>query len=414
MKRRFRIIVGMLLLAIPLCMNAQVKPVKPKQDPEKTKTEMQEKKKAEKERLEQEKREKKDAKGGFEMPKISGFVQGMYQADLDDKGELSSNTLRMRRVRMSLEGTLVKGLTYKIQGDFSRSPMLVDAFLKYKACDAFAIQLGQFKTPFTLESPINPVNLEIFDYGESVQKLVGYSDVCGVGALGRDLGIMATGNLFPIMGEEGIKYHVVNYSLGLFNGNGANVIDNNNRKDLVGRLEVHPGLKDLTLSGSYYYGKYLKNEDYNGVRNRWSAGVQYNDGNLVIRGEYLSGNTGYQGFEGEGAPNQFNSKGYYAVAGYNFKFGKEGKEQKLMPVLRYEHFEQQTGVFGAHTADHVIYMLPDASAPTSYYTVGINYWPIKSVNFKLDYSLIDGAKKVDNHYQDYMSHRVVGILSYKF
>ena len=414
MKRRFRIIVGMLLLAIPLCMNAQVKPVKPKQDPEKTKTEMQEKKKAEKERLEQEKREKKDAKGGFEMPKISGFVQGMYQADLDDKGELSSNTLRMRRVRMSLEGTLVKGLTYKIQGDFSRSPMLVDAFLKYKACDAFAIQLGQFKTPFTLESPINPVNLEIFDYGESVQKLVGYSDVCGVGALGRDLGIMATGNLFPIMGEEGIKYHVVNYSLGLFNGNGANVIDNNNRKDLVGRLEVHPGLKALTLSSSYYYGKYLKNEDYNGVRNRWSAGVQYNDGNLVIRGEYLSGNTGYQGFEGEGAPKKFNSLGYYAEAGYNFQFGKEGKEQKLMPVLRYEHFEQQTGVFGAHTADHVIYMLPDASAPTSYYTVGINYWPIKSVNFKLDYSLIDGAKKVDNHYQDYMSHRVVGILSYKF
>ena len=226
---------------------------------------------------------------------------------------------------------------------------------------------------------------------------------------------MATGSLFPVENANGYQYSIVDYAVGVFNGNGANQLDNNNRKDLVGRLEVHPGLQNLTLSGSYYYGKYLKNEDYNGVRNRWSAGVQYNDGNLVIRGEYLSGNTGYQGFEGEGAPNQFNSKGYYAVAGYNFKFGKEGKEQKLMPVLRYEHFEQQTGVFGAHTADHVIYMLPDASAPTSYYTVGINYWPLKSVNFKLDYSLIDGSKKVDNHYEDnYLTHRVVGILSYKF
>ena len=417
MKRKFRIIVGMLLLAIPLCMNAQVRPTKPAQDSKKAKVEKAEKEKPEKpERPDRPDRPEKHEKqkGGLEMPKISGFVQGMYQANLSDKGDLLDNTLRMRRVRLSVDGNLSKTVSYKIQGDFTRSPMLVDAFIKYKPCREFAIQLGQFKTPFTLESPINPVNLEIFDYGESVQQLVGYKDVCGVGALGRDLGVMATGSLFPVIDEDGYKYSIVDYAIGVFNGNGANQLDNNNRKDLVGRLEVHPGLQNLTLSGSYYYGKYLKNEDYNGVRNRWSAGVQYNDGNLVIRGEYLSGNTGYQGFEGEGAPNQFNSKGYYAVAGYNFKFGKEGKEQKLMPVLRYEHFEQQTGVFGAHTADHVIYMLPDASAPTSYYTVGINYWPIKSVNFKLDYSLIDGAKKVDNHYQDYMSHRVVGILSYKF
>ena len=417
MKRKFRIIVGMLLLAIPLCMNAQVRPTKPAQDSKKAKVEKAEKEKPEKpERPDRPDRPEKHEKqkGGLEMPKISGFVQGMYQANLSDKGDLLDNTLRMRRVRLSVNGNLSKTVSYKIQGDFTRSPMLVDAFIKYKPCREFAIQLGQFKTPFTLESPINPVNLEIFDYGESVQQLVGYKDVCGVGALGRDLGLMATGSLFPVENANGYQYSIVDYAVGVFNGNGANQLDNNNRKDIVGRLEVHPGLKDLTLSGSYYYGKYLKNEDYNGVRNRWSTGVQYNDGNLVIRGEYLSGNTGYQGFEGEGAPNQFNSKGYYAVAGYNFKFGKEGKEQKLMPVLRYEHFEQQTGVFGAHTADHVIYMLPDASAPTSYYTVGINYWPIKSVNFKLDYSLIDGAKKVDNHYQDYMSHRVVGILSYKF
>ena len=401
MKRNFRIIAGMLLLAIPLCLNAQVKPVKPEKEQPKAKMEK------------PEKPERPDKpKGGLEMPKISGFVQGMYQANLTDEGELSSNTFRMRRVRLSVDGNLSPKVSYKLQGDFVRSPMLVDAYVKYKACDAFAVQVGQFKTPFTIESPINPVNLEIFDYGEIIQQLGGYKDVCGVGGLGRDIGVMATGKLFPVKGEEGIKYNVVDYAVGVFNGNGPTTTDNNNRKDLVGRLEVHPGMKALTLSGSYYYGKYYKDEDFNGTRNRWAAGLQYNDGKLVIRGEYLNGTTGYQGFEGEEAPKQFNSKGYYAVAGYNFQFGKE---QKLMPVLRYEHFEQQTGVFGAHTADHVIYMLPDASAPTSYYTVGINYWPIKSVNFKLDYSLIDGSKKVDNHYEDnYLTHRVVGILSYKF
>ena len=387
MKHKFRTIIGMLALAIPLCVNAQ-NDVQQQVD---------------------------ELKGKIDrMPKISGFVQGMYQADLDEAGTLTGNTLRMRRVRLSVDGTLFKGLTYKIQGDFTRSPMLVDAYVKYKPCNEFAIQIGQFKTPFSIESPINPVNLEIFDYGEAIQGLVGYKDVCGVGSLGRDLGIMATGSLFPVKGDEGIKYHVVDYALGVFNGNGANQLDNNNRKDVVGRLEVHPGLKALTLSGSYYYGKYYKDEDFNGTRNRWAAGLQYNDGKLVIRGEYLNGTTGYQGFEGEEAPKQFNSRGYYAEAGYNFQFGKEGKEQKLMPVLRYEHFEQQTGVLGPHTTDYVIYILPNFSAPTSYYTVGINYWPLKSLNFKLDYSFIDAYKNVEGLYYKNHPHRVVAILSYKF
>ena len=394
MKHNFRILIGMLLFAIPLCINAQ-------NDVQQQVNEL---------------------KGKVDrMPKLSGFVQGLYQAELDSVGSLSSNTLRMRRVRLSVDGTLFKGLTYKIQGDFSRSPMLVDAYLKYKVCDEFAIQFGQFKTPFSIESPINPVNLEIFDYGEGVQKLIGYSDVCGVGGLGRDIGLMATGNLFAVKGEEGIEYHVVNYALGVFNGNGPTALDNNNRKDIAGRLEVHPGLKNLTLSGSYYNGYYTNKTveteikglvdgtlDFgdktsldklgHGTRNRWSAGVQYNDGSLVIRGEYFSGVTGSQNLTIDTlnvvttTETVFNSRGYYAEAGYFFKFGKEGKEQKLMPVLRYETFSKDTSV---------------EKGGTNWYTVGINYWPIKSVNFKLDYSYVQ-KESGDK------SHRIVGILSYKF
>lgn len=391
MKHNFRIVIGMLLFAIPLCLNAQVKPVRPEQEPKKAKVEKVEKEKLEKEKLEKEKFEKKEHKGGpfnSEMLKFSGFVQGLYQANLSDEGELTSNTFRMRRVRLSAEGTLYKGLTYKIQGDFSRSPMLVDAFVKYKVADAFAIQLGQFKTPFSLESPINPVNLEIFDYGEGIQKLVGYSDVCGVGGLGRDIGLMATGKLFPVKGEEGIKYHVVDYALGVFNGNGPTTTDNNNRKDIVGRLEVHPGLKDLTLSGSYYYGKYTKDDNIDCTRNRWAAGAQYNDGKLVLRGEYIAGETGVAPTLIPEDLGYYNSNGYYGVVGYNFQAG----EQKIMPVLRYEHFTKDASI---------------AKGGTNWYTVGINYWPLKSVNFKLDYSLVQ--KEAGEN-----SHRVVGILSYKF
>ena len=405
MKRNFRIIVGMLLLAIPLCMNAQVKPTKPEKEQPKAKVEKVEKEKPERPER-PEKPEKPNPKGGLEMPKISGFVQGMYQANLNDEGELKDNTFRMRRVRLSVDGNLSPKVSYKLQGDFTRSPMLVDAYVKYKACNAFAVQVGQFKTPFTIESPINPVNLEIFDYGEIIQQLGGYKDVCGVGGLGRDIGVMATGSFFPVMGEEGIKYHIVDYAVGVFNGNGPTTTDNNNRKDIVGRLEVHPGLKDVTLSGSYYYGLYKGSSDPavleegktnfgHGVRNRWTAGAQYNDGKLVLRGEYIAGETDYQlgYFDGEIGELSIqdcflNSNGYYGVVGYNFQAG----EQKIMPVFRYEHFAKDATI---------------TKGGTNWYTVGINYWPMKSVNFKLDYSLVQKESGTN-------SHRVVGILSYKF
>lgn len=334
-----------------------------------------------------------------EGPKISGFVQGLYQANLDKDGKLEDNTLRMRRVRLSVDGKFTKSLSYKIQGDFINSPMLVDAYIKYKPCNEFAIQFGQFKLPFTLENPINPLNLEIFDYGESIQKLVGYSDVCGVGGLGRDIGVMVSGDLFKVKGKD---FSIVNYSIGVFNGNGPinfkkneKGLDNNNRKDIVGRLEIHPMLKALTLTASYYHGYYFKDTINTGLRDRWSAGVQYNDGDLVIRGEYIEGTTGYNdytwgnhaGYSMNVSEESFYSRGFYAVAGYYFHFGKDNS-QKLMPVLRYEQFKN------------------DGFA-TDYYTVGINYWPVKSVNFKLDYSLIRPQTGIN-------SNRIVAILSYKF
>lgn len=419
MRHNFRILIGILAIALPMSINAQVKPIKPKQEPKQPKIEKVEKEKPAKpekpERPEKSEKHEKQ-KGGLEMPKISGFVQGMYQANLSDKGKLNDNTFRMRRVRLSVDGNLSKTVSYKIQGDFVNNPMLVDAFVKYKPCKEFAIQLGQFKTPFTLESPINPVNLEIFDYGESVQNLGGYSDVCGVGGLGRDIGLMATGSLFPVMGEEGYKYSIVDYAVGVFNGNGpANFkknekgLDNNNRKDIVGRLEVHPGMKDLTLSGSFYYGLYKGSSDPSvleegktnfghGVRNRWTAGAQYNDGKLVLRGEYIAGKTDYQlgyfdGEIGELAIQEcfLNSNGYYGVVGYNFALGKD-KSQKLMPVLRYEHFAKDAYL---------------EKGGTNWYTVGLNYWPLKSVNCKLDYSLVQKESGTN-------SHRVVGMVSYKF
>ena len=313
-------------------------------------------------------------------PKISGFVQTLYQADFDNDFDMNSNTFRMRRVRMSIDGKLTENLSYKIQGDFSRSPMLVDAFVKYKVCDGLSVQVGQYKLPFTMETAINPVNLEIYDYGEVISKLAGYSDVCGVGALGRDMGVMATGKLF-----KKDNFSLLEYAVGVFNGNGVNNTDNNNRKDVAGRIEFHPWMKDLTLTGSFYFGKYKKDETF-GDRNRYSGGVQYKNDRLIVRSEFVAGETGVND-----SINNFNSNGYYAVVGYNFFLGKD-KSQVLMPVLRFDSFTADTDI---------------NNGGKNLFTAGINYWPVKCLNFKLDYTFIKPETGKE-------SHRIAAILSYKF
>ena len=325
--------------------------------------------------------EKKEEKKVDRTPKISGFVQTLYQADFNKDFKLSTNTFRMRRVRMSIEGKLTEDLSYKIQGDFVRSPMLVDAFVKYKICDAFAIQVGQYKLPFTMETAINPVNLEIYDYGEVISKLVGYNDVCGVGALGRDMGIMATGKAF-----EQEDYHLLEYAVGVFNGNGVNNTDANNRKDVAGRVEFHPWMKEVTLTGSFYLGKYKKDDNTFGDRNRYSGGAQFKNERLVVRSEFVAGDTGVND-----TVSNYNTNGLYAVVGYNFFLGKE-KKQSLMPVLRYDRFDRDTNIEkGAYNL----------------FTAGVNYWPFKCLNCKLDYTYIK-PESGD------ASHRIVAILSYKF
>ena len=403
MKHSFRIMIGMLLIAVPLCLNAQIKPTKPNNnDGDKPKAEIKIEKTTSPEVKPEApaKPDKPAPKGGFEMPKISGFVQTFYTANMDEDGALQDNEFKIRRARLSVDGKFGEKFSYILQGDFTGTPALVDAYLKYKFCDAFALQAGQFKTPFTLESPINPVNLEIYDYGESISKLVGYKDVCGVGKLGRDLGIMATGDLIPLK-DKG--FSVINYAIGVFNGNGANALDNNNRKDIVGRLNVHPGLKDLTLSGSYYYGKYSTDVVDRGSRNRWTAGAQYNDGNLIVRAEYLSGSTGRNTVVDSTnviiSEDLFNSNGYYAVAGYNFKLGKN-KSQQLMPVFRYEHFTKDVSI---------------EKSGTTFYTVGLSYWPIKYVNLKVNYQLIENYQKTtDDTFDKVFANRVVAAVNFKF
>ena len=242
--------------------------------------------------------------------KISGWAQVQYQSVWQD-GKAVTESFRIRRARLSADGQLHPMLTYKLQADFGNSPALVDAYLKLRFCDAFSLQAGQFKTPFTIESGISPMNLEYIDYGEPIQKLAGYSDICGIGRQGRDIGLMAIGRLFAVDGREK-PFHLLHYSLGVFNGNGINKMDDDKRKDFVARLMIYP-MKELNLSG--YYQRSLGPHDeiapeYNDydwyVYDRYGGGIAYDSNYGWLRAEYMAGHT--FGYRAEGAYGSIGAK----------------------------------------------------------------------------------------------------------
>jgi hypothetical protein len=239
------------------------------------------------------------------LPKLSGFINLRYQY------ENSQNSFDIRRARLDFKGDVVKWLDYRLQVDFASSPKIIDAYVRLKISPMFNIQAGQFKLAFSLENPYGPLTLETMENSQVVSYLSGINDLAGSKAAGRDLGVAVYGGFFQ---QDG--YNIIDYVVGLYNGTGINVKDNNKHKDITGRLEIHP-IRPVTITASYYNGKIGDDGDLR-PRTRYGFGARYDDGDILLRGEYLKGKT-----------DQTDSDGFYVVAGYKFA-------GKFQPLLKYD------------------------------------------------------------------------------
>ena len=101
---------------------------------------------------------------------------------------------------------------------------------------------------YTIENPMSPCFVELINcYSQAVNYLAGIngSDPLYGSASGRDMGLLIYGDLFDSL---------MTYNLAIMNGQGINLKDKNNQKDIVGSLMVHP-LKWLSVGGSFIKGK---------------------------------------------------------------------------------------------------------------------------------------------------------------
>lgn len=293
----------------------------------------------------------------------SGFLQAGYTYT-----DANTSTFLLRRARIVLQGDLYKGdagkFDYKLQLEVTGTPKILDLQLRYRPIDEFGIKLGQYKSPLSIEnSEYNPARLEFINYSLVVQRLARMSktDLSGYNENGRDLGLEFFGSAF-----KQDDYSLLNYELAIFNGYKLNTNDDNQSKDIVGRLIVN-ATKELSFAGYYQWGegnlpeyvdslhKYVaQTTDFYVPLQRYGGGVAYKAKKAFARAEYIAGQTG-----------GVKAGGFYVAGGYEFI-------EHWMLTARYDYFSD-------NTEDKDYNVEQD-------YTVGLNYNPWKPVDFKLNYT----------------------------
>jgi len=192
--------------------------------------------------------------------KLSGYIQAreVYQ----NKIGLTSS---INRARLTVSGGVIEAVTWRIQGEFRTgsvgtgraSVSLQDAYIRYNP-GTWAVQAGQFKTPFTREFITSLADIETADRATVVDSL----------APKRDIGVLG-------------EYTYRRFSLwaGVFNGEGQNVTANIDSTVLgVARLAVRllPQLS-LAVNGARYFSD----------STRYGVDVDYEDARFALKGEYL-------------------------------------------------------------------------------------------------------------------------------
>jgi phosphate-selective porin len=252
--------------------------------------------------------------------KLGGYLQTrlVYQKNI-------GMTATINRARLQATGTIATGFSYKVQGEFrtanvgtgKASAALTDAYIRYSH-QAFGVQVGQFKTPFTWEYLTSIADVETLDRSTVVDSL----------APKRDIGVMA---------DLQVGKYVL-FSAGAFNGEGVNVTSNKDSTVLgVARAAIKPVPQvTLGLNVARWFGDSL----------RYGADIAYQDPRFLVRGEYLG-----QTRDSLGSKDDW---GWYAVASFK-------PVPAVQLVTKYEDFRREA--IGAQQKDRA-------------WSIGVNGFPV--------------------------------------
>ena len=232
----------------------------------------------------------------FDNLKFSGY--GMVQYQASDQENAENNGYNLRLVRMALEGRAHKDFYWKVQmqvngttKDDNTAIRLVDLFGEWQKYEFFKVKAGQFKRPFTFENPMHPITQGFMSYSQNVSKLSGFSDRTGEQASnGRDIGLQVQGDFL----KDANGRNLLHYQVGIFNGQGINVKDADNRKDIIGGVWLMP-VPGMRIGAFGWTGsRGVTVTDASGTthavsmpKNRYALSAEYAKDDWTIRSEYI-------------------------------------------------------------------------------------------------------------------------------
>lgn len=333
--------------------------------------------------------------------KFSGYVMSQYQYTDQDSKE--SNSFNIRMVRMALEGRLMKDFYWKVQlqvngntSDLGSSPRMVDAFAEWQKYEAFKIKAGQFKRPFTFENPMHPITQGFMGYSQNVSKLAGFSDRTGEHASnGRDIGVQIQGDLI----KNAAGRNLLHYQVGVFNGQGTNHKDVDQRKDVIGGIWVSP-VKGLRIGAFGWTGSSARKGTWD-VTDANHNVVKNEDGSVKTQKGVRSLSKNRYAFSAEYAANDWTVRSEYIHSqGYGFTKSLTSDKETDCNV-NYAAGDQADGFYALMIAPVISKKLyakarydlyrPRAEWGTSrtQYEIGANYWIGKSIMIGAEYARIN-------------------------
>ena len=336
--------------------------------------------------------------------KFSGY--GMLQYQGTDQEDAKSNTFNLRLARFILDGKIGDfDWRAQIQGTNAKGPaeptvQLVDLYAEWRKYPEFKVRAGQFKRAFTYENPTHPITQGWRAYADVINNLSGFGDRTGEKSSGgRDIGVQISGDLFPNANGR----RLFHYQVGVYNGEGVNSKDKDNKKDIIGGIWVMP-IKGLRIGAFGWTGtrgemastyKYI---DPNGVlksesvtiqsarKNRYAISAEYSQDEYMFRAEYLHS-------QGWGSNLNFGDKadGWYVFGIVPVIKGK------LQAKARYQCYRPDKS-WNSET------IVADDGASYTYggaktsYEVGLNYFFTKNLEMHLEYARINDRSLAKHNY----------------
>ena len=225
--------------------------------------------------------------------KFSGYGMLQYQGQ-DPEGN-HSNSFKLRLARFILDGKIGDfDWRAQIQGTNATGPgqptvQLVDLYAEWRRFPEFKVRAGQFKRAFTFENPTHPITQGWRGYADVINKLSAFGDRTGEKSSGgRDIGIQVSGDLFPNVNGRKI-FH---YQVGVYNGEGVNESDKDNRKDIIAGAWVMP-IKGVRIGVFGWTGSRggmldpLTGEKRSVEKNRYCISAEYDLNEYTFRAEYI-------------------------------------------------------------------------------------------------------------------------------